>query len=121
MLIWYKKGEKMSFERRRSRRLELHVSLQMKRIEKGLPQKNTIVQVVNLSKTGIGFETSEDLKLNECYNANLTIWTKETIPAVIKVVRKEQENGEFYYGGIFVGMTSADSIKIDIYDMLNDN
>lgn len=111
----------MSIERRKSRRMDLSVAVELKQIANQAEKKSETVQVVNLSKSGVGFESDKELNLNECYNTEITIWTKETIPAIIKIIRKDEENGVFTYGGLFVGMTNAQAIKIDIYDMLHED
>lgn len=110
-------------ERRRNKRLDLNVSLEIERLDEGegiTTLKLVEVQVKDLSKTGIGFETKYPLKIGTYYNAKLVIWTKEVIPCVIEVVRGVENEDRFDYGGIFVGMTEADALKIEIYQLFNE-
>lgn len=111
-------------EKRKNKRLELKVELQMERLDQGdgvTLIKYALVNVIDLSKGGIGFESGQDLSLNSYYNAKIEIWTKEVIDAVINIIRKqENEDGSFNYGGEFIGMTDAEALKIDIYQMFSE-
>lgn len=111
-------------EKRRSKRLELEVDLQMERLDEGdgiTTIKYARVNVSDLSRGGIGFTSTQDLMLHSYYNAKIQIWTKEIIDAVVEIVRRtEGANGEKRYGGEFIGMTDADALKIDIYQMFSE-
>lgn len=111
-------------ERRRCKRLELDVVLQLERLDEAdiTTVKYAHVEVHDLSKTGIGFRSKQELEIGSMYNTRLQIWTKETIEAIVKVVHREKkEDGVYQYGGQFVGMNDPDALKIEIYQMFNDN
>ncbi|MCI8993772.1 MAG: PilZ domain-containing protein [Eubacterium sp.] len=110
-------------ERRKNKRLDLNVNLEIERLDEGegiTTLKLVEVQVKDLSKTGIGFTTKYPLKTRTYYNARLVIWTKEVISCVIEVVRGVKKDDIYEYGGVFVGMTEADALKIEIYQLFNE-
>ncbi|NLG05377.1 MAG: PilZ domain-containing protein [Clostridia bacterium] len=109
----------MEQDRRRNKRLDLDATLIMSRID-DKSQKKVHVEILDLSKTGIGFKSSELLKMNEVYEAELTIWTKEVIHTFLNITRFDDSSEEHIYGATFVGMPESDSCKIAIYEMFND-
>ena len=107
-------------ERRRSKRLDLDVSVQLERLDTdGVTTLKFIhVDVVDVSKTGIGFTATQKLEAGTYYDMKLQIWTKEIIDAVVEIVRvEENEKG---YGAVFVGMTETNALKIEIYQLFNE-
>lgn len=112
-------------EKRRSKRLELQVNIQMERLDEGdgvTTVKYVKVDVTDLSRHGIGFTSKKLLQEYSYYNADIQIWTKEIINVVIKIIRRQDEgDGSYHYGGEFIGMTDSDALKIDIYQMFNED
>ena len=110
-------------ERRKYKRLDLDVNIRLQRISEGdiTTEKYLHVDVTNASEGGIGFRTTHELEVGSCFDTNITIWTKEVITTVIKIVRKTEVEGGFEYGCIFVGLGTSDALKIQIYQMLHDN
>ena len=102
-------------ERRKAKRLDMAANLVMKRLDSG-ETKNAKIDVLDVSRTGIGFICDEELEIGAKYEASLTIWTGDTIHAFIEIVRKSQEEGGGIYGGIFVGMPEADWCRIRVYE-----
>jgi|APHig6443717817_1056837.scaffolds.fasta_scaffold26950_3 PilZ domain len=109
----------MEQERRKDRRLDLEAKLIMERLD-SKKQEKVRVDVVDLSKRGIGFQCEEDLELNAVYQAELTLWTKEIIHTFVNVTRKEKKGEHYIYGATFVGMPESDSCKINIYELFDD-
>lgn len=110
-------------EKRKHKRLELDVSIQLERLdEEGITTLKFIhVEVTDISRSGLGFRAQKELEIGSYYDAKIQIWTKEIVDAVIEVVRVEKlEDGSYKYGGVFIGMTDTDSLKIDIYQIFND-
>lgn len=105
-------------ERRRSKRTSLPSKLIMK--ELGGENKQITIKIVDVSKTGLGFECKEQLKIGEVYEAHLTIWTKEVIHAIVQVVRIELKGKSYSYGAIFMGMPDADSARIEVYQTVEE-
>ena len=55
------------------------------------------------------------------YEAEIVLWTKETINCFINITRVSQNEDETVYGAAFIGMTEHDACKIDIYDMFEES
>lgn len=107
-------------EKRRDRRLDLDVTLELSRIDDpdGITTIRMVrVDVTDLSRSGIGFKTKQELAVGSFYNTKLQIWTKDIIEAIVKIVRCSEEGDEYHYGASFVGMIDKDALKIDVYRM----
>lgn len=102
-------------ERRRDRRIDLRNTLTVKRIDDGHTGEITI-DINDLSKTGIGFICGEKLEMDAVYESKITIWTKETIHTLIKIVRIEEYEDAYLYGAIFMGLSELDAFRISVYD-----
>lgn len=109
-------------ERRRHKRLELDVSLQLERLDEAgvTTLKYVHVKILDLSRSGLGFTSSQELEIGSYYDTKIQIWTKEVIEVVIEIVRRKKLDEGFHYGGEFIGMTETNALKIDIYGMFND-
>ena len=109
-------------EKRKDRRLDLDVSIELERLDQGdmTTLKMIHANVTDLSSSGMGFDTMQPLDDSALYDTSLTIWSKETIQAVIRIVRCEKITDNLYHcGATFVGLMSSDALKINIYSMLN--
>ena len=63
------------------------------------------IKVTNLSKGGIGFETTAVLPLEYYFNAKLTLGSERSLLyTVVQVVRKEEKEDCIYYGAKFIGL-----------------
>ncbi len=97
-------------EKRRSKRmpiqLELVVSKLFKQEAAEAVEINEPIQVVDVSKLGIGFITSDDLPLNFYFNARLELGSPEnSLYCVVQIIRKQpKEDGVISYGCEFVGL-----------------
>lgn len=109
-------------EKRKHKRLDLDVSVELERLaQDGITTLKYIhVDVTDVSRSGIGFKSPQELEMGSYYNANIQIWTKEIINAVIKLVRRTRIEGGYHYGSEFIGMSDTDALKIDIYQIFND-
>lgn len=109
-------------EKRKHKRLDLEVDIQLERLdEEGITTlKYVHVDVTDLSHSGIGFSCGTKMEVGSYYDTKIQIWTKEVIDAVIEIVRREDESEQgYHYGGVFIGMTDTDALKIDIYQLFN--
>lgn len=105
--------------------MDLEISVKLGVISSDLSAEKEYIDVdiTDVSKSGLGFKCDKQLLIGDCFDARITIWTKEDIDAVVKVVRcaeEEDEEGMFTYGCIFIGMTDTDALKIQIYQMFNE-
>lgn len=104
-------------EKRRSVRMDLDVRITLREIDsEDNPGKDYEVKIINLSKGGMAFKCQDKLVLKGFYDAQIKIWTKEKIHAVIQIVRKMDDD---VYGGKFVGMSATDQFKIEVYELFN--
>jgi len=110
-------------EKRKHKRLDLDVSIELERLdEEGITTLKYIhVDVTDISRAGIGFVSTQELGIETYYDTKIQIWTKEVVNAVIEIVRSSKDdNGLYHYGCQFIGMTDTDALKIDIYQIFND-
>lgn len=107
-------------ERRKNKRIELESKLILKRLD-GIDEKaeEVAIEVIDVSKTGMGFNCTIPLEIGAVYEAHLTIWTKETIHAFVEIVRIEKLDNVFKYGCIFIGMPEMDMARIAIYETIS--
>lgn len=116
----------MTQERRKSNRMNIGVIIKLNSVQsKGnttnLKKDEFDVDVVNISKGGIAFESSEKLALNTFYDTTIVLWTKETFQTVIEIVRMENYGAEkTLYGCRFIGIMPSDQLKIQIYEMISE-
>ncbi|MCM1064909.1 MAG: PilZ domain-containing protein [Eubacterium sp.] len=106
-------------ERRKSKRTSMPSRLMIKRLDGGEDRQVTI-EVTDVSKSGIGFECKEQLQVGEVYESFLTIWTKEVIHAILRIVRIELKEQMYSYGAVFVGMPDTESARIEVYQTVED-
>ena len=108
-------------EKRSDRRMSLTARLLIKNMSDPSSKAEEVeIDVLDVSKTGVGFISDTPLLIGEVYEANLKIWTDEVIHAFLKVVRIEQTKEERYIcGTIFIGMPELNAKRIEIYDMVD--
>lgn len=104
-------------ERRKSRRMGLESTIMVNRIDNGNAEEITI-EIQDLSKTGIGFLCKKELEMGAIYESHITIWTKEVIHTLLKIVRKVSHENEFLYGAEFMGLSDIDAFRISVYEAL---
>ncbi|MCR5748200.1 MAG: PilZ domain-containing protein [Lachnospiraceae bacterium] len=103
-----------SEERRKNFRYSLSVKVYMTKVS---DENDKIpVEVLDVSRTGIGFYSAKELENGTVYQADITIWTGDTIHAFIEIVRVQQKEEGAVYGGIFIGMPEADWSRIRVYE-----
>lgn len=102
-------------ERRKSNRIELISTLVVKRLDNGTDREAQI-EIVDVSKTGIGFSCNELLEIGAVYEAFLRIWTQEVIHSFLEIVRIEKKGASYNYGAVFIGMPEMDASRIEVYD-----
>ena len=110
-------------EKRKNKRLDLDVNVQLERLdEDGVTTLKFVhVDVTDISRSGLGFTSEKALEVGTYYDTKIQIWTKEIVDAVVEIVRRDkQADGVYKYGCVFIGMTDVDALKIDIYQIFND-
>lgn len=110
-------------EKRKSKRTDIDISIQLRVIQEVKLDHNTnkevAVHLVNISKDGIAFKSKETFIYDKLYDTEITLSNNEKFSTVIKIVRIEKSNdSEFLYGCRFVGINSFDQFKIEVFQAL---
>lgn len=109
-------------DRRRAKRMPFTLSLEILNLYKQdnvqVSNINAPIEVINISKTGIGFKSKSVLPLGYYFNANFNLGEDDTVlHCVVKIIRSQpMENDVTLYGCEFVGMASILSYVFDEYD-----
>ena len=108
-------------DRRKSKRTKLVSRLIVKRLD-SRDGGEVEIDIVDVSKDGVGFTAARDLKIGAVYEGFLTIWTHEVIHAFLQIVRIELHGSDQYsYGASFVGMPEMDAQRIEVYQAVSEN
>ena len=80
-------------EKRKHKRLELNVDVQLERLDEGgvTTLKYVHVDVTDISRSGLGFNCEKELEKGTYYDTKIQIWTKEIVDAVVEIVRCEKD------------------------------
>ena len=105
-------------ERRRNNRIKLTSTLLIKRLDRDT-QEPVEIEILDVSKSGVGFYCSKPLEIGAVYESNLRIWTQEVLHAFLEIVRIEKATDGFIYGAIFIGMPEMEASRIELYDTIN--
>lgn len=110
-------------EKRRAERTMLESKLIIKALGKDVEEKETEtdIEIIDVSKNGVGFSCKEKLEIGEVYEGFLTIWTKEVLHCFMEIVRIEKEGDGFVYGAIFIGMPEMETQRIEVYQTVAKN
>lgn len=106
-------------ERRKNKRTVMRSRLIIKRLDDE-KQEKVEIEIVDVSKTGVGFICDMPLTIGAVYESFLTIWTKEVLHAFVRIVRIELTESGFSYGAVFVGMPEVDAGRIEVYQTINE-
>lgn len=107
-------------ERRKSIRTELNINALIKSMDQA-DAHELEVEVKDLSKTGIGFESQKLLSIGGVYEADITIWTQELLHVFLKIVRIELLEDGYAYGATFIGMPQNDYQRIEVYQAVQND
>lgn len=100
-------------EQRRSKRIPIAMNLEVSSVFKQdnvqVNNINAPIQIVDVSKNGIGFISESILPVGFYFNARLTFREQdENLNCVVQIVRQlEMGDGKYSYGCEFVGMASV--------------
>ncbi len=109
-------------EKRRAKRMQVELNL---RISSLFMQDNVKVEnidapinVIDISKCGIGFITESILPLNYYFNATINLGDENaTLYCVVKIIRsKDLEDGMHLYGCELIGVAPVLSYIFDNYE-----
>ena len=107
-------------EKRNSMRMDLSATLLIKNMNDGpAKEEKAVIEVLDVSKTGVGFICDVPLSIGAVYETFLKIWSDDVIHAFLKVVRIEQTKDERYIcGTIFIGLPEMNAKRLEVYDLL---
>ncbi len=117
----------MMEEKRRSRRLPvqlfLDVSALFKQDNVKVENVHAPIEVIDISKSGIGFLSTSILPVGYYFNAKLQLGQNDSIlHCVIRIVRNQvTEEGKFQYGCEFIGMAPVLDFIFDEYEAYLDD
>ncbi len=108
-------------ERRKAKRMPVTLTLDIINLYKQdnilVANLNAPIDVINISKTGIGFISESILPLGYYFNANINLINQDTLRCVVKIIRSQPlEENKTLYGCEFIGMATILSYIFDEYD-----
>lgn len=112
-------------ERRRSHRLTYNAVINIdqvynqEQIIKGT--REFPVEILDISKGGIGFIAKEELPLNFYFNAKIDLGNGKQFYSVLKIMRVEDVEEGYNYGCEFTGLADILSIYIDEFEQEKHN
>jgi len=90
----------------------------MKRLDGG-EDTEVEIEVIDISKSGVGFISDASLTIGAVFESYLTIWTKEVLHSFLQIVRIEMLESGYNYGASFIGMSEVDASRIEVYQTFN--
>lgn len=110
-------------EKRRSRRLPVELFLEISSLFKQdnvkVENMHAPIEVINVSKHGIGFKTQSVLPVGYYFNARLQLGDSESVlNCVLRILRGEpcEEEDGYEYGSEFVGLAPILDFIFDEYE-----
>lgn len=114
--------EDVVVEQRRAKRIDIDIKILMEPLANDSGQEPFYAEVINVSKSGIGFISPFELEEHFFYKARIIFQSKESVDTIIETVRRVDENEEqIRYGGRFVGISESDQFKIEVFRMFAEN
>ncbi len=77
---------------------------------------NEAIEVVDISRRGIGFLSKGDLPLDYYFDAQLQLGEMKFFNCVVKIIRKEKLDEGYRFGCVFVGLAECLAKKVDEYE-----
>lgn len=109
-------------EKRKNKRVDMVTDVELSRLDEdgNTADKYVNANIFNISRGGIGFETTHPLEIGSYYDTRITLWSREVVSAVLEIIHGEELEEGYRYGGEFIGISDSDALKIDIYQVFND-
>lgn len=110
-------------EKRKDKRLpvfsmKLEISSLFKQDNEIIKNLDAPINVLDISKGGIGFTSKSDLPLNFYFNACIQLGDEEAkLYCVVKIIRRDiKPDGDIFYGCELVGLAPVFSYIFDDYE-----
>lgn len=112
-------------DRRKYKRIPFNIKLVVDSLYKQdhveLNNLESEIEILNISKSGLGFESRADLPMDFYFNAHIVLDEEKRFFGVLKIIRKGELEDGFSYGCEFVGLADILSNIIEEYDMEKNN
>jgi c-di-GMP-binding flagellar brake protein YcgR len=106
-------------ERRKAQRVPYHAVITVDSVynqEQIIHENREIpIEILDISKGGIGFTATEDLPVSFYFNAKIDLGNDRLFYSVLHIVRKEEIEGVYHYGCEFTGLADILSLYIDAF------
>lgn len=112
-------------EKRRSKRMKANLTLNVSSLfnqnNVKISNLNSPIQVLDISKTGIGFRSKSVLPVDYYFNAALQLGSDDAILyCVVKILRCQPlDDGDYRYGCEFIGLAPILHYIFDEYESLH--
>ncbi len=111
--------KKVSEEKRKQKRYPANIHLTIaslyKQDEEMIENINQQIDIIDISKAGVGFICPSELPLNYYFNAKINFGGKKFFYTVVKIIRVERDDNLYKYGCEFVGLADVLSSVVDDY------
>lgn len=112
-------------ERRKAKRIDFKLKLVVDSLYKQdhieLNDIENEIEILDISKSGIGFISEADMPMNFYFNAHIVLDEDKRFFGVLKIIRKSIIDNKFNYGCEFIGLADILSNVIDEYDKEKNN
>lgn len=105
----------MRREKRWPAKLYLEISSLFKQDHVKVENINAPIEVIDISKAGIGFKSVSVLPLGYYFNARLVLAEKDTLNCVVRIIRQQKQEDGYIYGCEIVGTASIMDYVINDY------
>ncbi len=106
-------------EKRKRERYPIDISLTIESLyrqdNEKIEELNNEIEVINISRSGLGFISEHDLPLDYYFNAKIDVQKEKHFYTVVKIIRKEKMEEGYRYGCEFVGLADVLSIFVEEY------
>jgi hypothetical protein len=105
----------MRREKRWPAKLELEISKLFKQDHVQVENINAPIEVVDVSKAGIGFTAESVLPIGYYFNARLVLADNDALNCVVRIIRQQKQGDHYLYGCEIVGTASIMDYVINDY------
>lgn len=111
--------QKMRKYKRHKLSIESHIRSINHKEENNL--KRAKIKVYDISLGGIGFKSNVKLTKKYFYRLKLKLWGTTELNTIIEIVRSENDDINFDYGAVFIGLSDYEKWLINSYCILHNH
>ena len=105
----------MRKEKRWPAKLQLEISSLFKQDNVKVENINAPIEVIDISKAGIGFKTESVLPIDYYFNARLELGVDSALNCVVRIIRQQDKGDYFVYGCEIIGAASIMDYVVNDY------